>query len=118
VTESLVKRYGVPLIVLSPIATGAVLIAYIGQGRFDMPRDAPLLDLNPPTLDIADVTTVDASEEGPPASVPLPNPSGVAMRSALPSPMMFHEDPPEFDIPMRGPADRFPTVLFTTPATE
>ena len=118
VTESLLKRYGIPLVILSPVATGVVFVAYLGHGRFAMPRHAPLLDLNPPTIDIDDATMVDASDQDPPAALPLPTPSGVAMRSALRPPMMYHEDPPAFDIPMRGPADRFPTVLFATPATE
>ncbi|HVG27094.1 MAG TPA: hypothetical protein VM865_05780 [Acidobacteriaceae bacterium] len=45
ITEGLIKRYGVPLVVLSPIATGVVFVAYMGHGRLDMPRDAPVLDL-------------------------------------------------------------------------
>ena len=45
VTESLLKRYGVPLLVLSPQVTAAVLVAYVGQGRFNMPKDAPVLDV-------------------------------------------------------------------------
>ena len=43
--EGILKRYGLPLIVVSPVATGVVLAAYVGQGRFAMPQDAPLLDL-------------------------------------------------------------------------
>ena len=45
VTESLLKRYGVPLAVLSPPAAVGVLIAYLGQGRFAVPRNAPALDI-------------------------------------------------------------------------
>lgn len=46
VSESLVKKYGVPLTLISPVATGAMFIAYLGHGRFDMPRNAPVLDLS------------------------------------------------------------------------
>ena len=45
VTESLLKKYGLPLLILSPQVTAAVLVAYVGQGRFSMPKDAPALDL-------------------------------------------------------------------------
>lgn len=119
VTESLLKRYGVPLIILSPIATGAVFIAYLGHGRFDMPRHAPLLDLHPPTLDIENAMTIEASDHDPPSSLPLPTPSGVTMRFALPSVLVNREDPPPaLDTPLLGPADRFPAELFATPSTD
>lgn len=45
VTESLLKRYGVPLALLSPHVTAVVLIAYLGRGRFSVPKDAPALDV-------------------------------------------------------------------------
>jgi hypothetical protein len=119
VTESLLKRYGLPLVVLSPIATGAVFVAYMGHGRFDMPRHAPLLDLHPPVLDVEDVTTADASEQEPPMSVPLPTPSGVTMHSARPSGMADQEaPPPALDAPLVGPVDRFPAELFAPPVTD
>lgn len=44
VAESLFKRYGVPLTILSPVATGAVFVAYLGHGRFSMPHDATVLN--------------------------------------------------------------------------
>jgi hypothetical protein len=117
VTESLLKRYGVPLVVLSPIATGVVFIAYMGHGRFDMPRHAPLLDLHPPTLDAE--TTVDASEHSLPTSLPLPTPSGVALRFTVPSALITHDGtPPALDTPLLAPADRFPAELFATPSTD
>jgi len=119
VTESLLKRYGVPLVVLSPIATGVVFIAYMGHGRFDMPRHAPLLDLNPPTQDTDQAGTVLASEYAPPASVPLPSPSGVALSSTLPSGLLNHDDPPpSIDSPLVNPPERLPAELFATPSTE
>jgi hypothetical protein len=113
VTESLIKRYGVPLVVLSPIATGIVFVAYLGHGRFDMPRNAPLLDLQPLTLPV-DALTVDAAEHAPPASLPLPTPSGVA----LPATSITHDDPPAADPPLEVPAGRFPTELFASPSSE
>jgi hypothetical protein len=118
VTESLLKRYGVPLVLLSPIATGVVFIAYMGHGRFDMPRNAPVLDLRPPAVEIEDDTTADASEHGPPASLP-PTPSGVALRST-PEPSLMNREgpPPALDAPLVGPADRFPAGLFVTPSNE
>lgn len=45
VTESLLKRYGVPMVVLSPHLTAVVLVAYLGRGRFAVPKDAPELDV-------------------------------------------------------------------------
>ncbi len=45
VTESLLKRYGVPMTLVSPPVTAAVLVAYVGQGRFPMPKGAPKLDV-------------------------------------------------------------------------
>ena len=43
------KRYVVPITVLEPIATAAVFVAYMGAGRFPMPKDAPLLSMRPGT---------------------------------------------------------------------
>lgn len=45
VTESLLTRYAVPLTLMSPVLTGVVFAAWLGHGRFDMPRNAPVLDL-------------------------------------------------------------------------
>ncbi len=45
VTESLLKRYAVPMLALSPHVTAAVLAAYVGDGRFGVPKHAPTLDL-------------------------------------------------------------------------
>ena len=115
VTESLVKRYGVPLVVLSPIATGIVFIAYMGQGRFDMPRHAPLLDLHPAELAVEDAMTIEVPEHDLPPSLPLPAPWGVA----LPSTLTNHEGPPPaLEAPQIGPSDRFPIELFGTPGID
>lgn len=116
VTESLLKRYGVPLVVLSPIATGVVFIAYIGQGRFAMPRDAPLLDLHRPEVTAEDAMTIDVSGHDAAASLPLPTLTDVPMRSTLPSTLANHEDPPPaMDTPLVDPADRFPSELLAIP---
>jgi hypothetical protein len=45
VSESLLKKYGIPLVVLSPTTTAAIFVAYISHDRFAMPKDAPTLDL-------------------------------------------------------------------------
>jgi hypothetical protein len=37
------KRYVVPMTVMEPIATAVVFVAYMGGGRFAMPKDAPVL---------------------------------------------------------------------------
>lgn len=47
VTEGLIKEYGLPLALLSPVTTGAVLAAYVGHGRFAEPKGAPTLNLRP-----------------------------------------------------------------------
>jgi hypothetical protein len=70
VTESLIKRYGVPLIVLSPIATAAVFVAYLGHGRFNMPKNAPVLDLHTQMIELAE----DAETVPHPSEVPEPAP--------------------------------------------
>ncbi len=46
VAEGILKRYSVPLVVLSPTTTAMVLVAYVGHGRFSMPKDAVVLDLH------------------------------------------------------------------------
>ncbi len=49
VSESLVttKRYMFPITVVQPVATAVMLVAYVGKGRFSMPKDAPVLSLKP-----------------------------------------------------------------------
>jgi len=44
VAESLLKNYGVPLVLISPVSASVVLAAYIQHGRFSLPKDAPLVD--------------------------------------------------------------------------
>ena len=45
VTGSLLTRYAVPMTILSPHVTAVVLVAYIGKGRFAVPKNAPILDV-------------------------------------------------------------------------
>jgi hypothetical protein len=44
--EGILKRFSIPLVVVSPVATGVVVAAYVGHGRFAMPRNAPVLDVS------------------------------------------------------------------------
>jgi len=116
VAESLLKRYGIPLIVLSPIATGVVFVAYMGHGRFDMPQDAPVLDLRQSAAEVDETATIERSA---PPSLPLPTPSGVAMRTLLPESLVTHETPPPaIDPPLPGPAERSPADLFVPSSNE
>lgn len=78
VTESLLKRYGVPLVVLSPVATAVVFVAYLGHGRFDVPRGAPVLDLRHPELDLAESAAPAMNPAHAPTAVALPVPSSAA----------------------------------------
>ena len=54
VSEGLIKQYGLPLILLSPTTAAVALVAYIGHGRFAMPKTAPVLAVSgESTLDVA-----------------------------------------------------------------
>jgi hypothetical protein len=68
VTEGLIKRYSIPLVVLSPVATAIVFVAYMGHGRFDLPRDPLVLDLRDPATD----TELLETAESPPAQYESP----------------------------------------------
>lgn len=54
--EGVLKRYSVPLVVVSPVSVGVALAAYVGQGRFSMPKDAPRLDVSEPGAGASDLT--------------------------------------------------------------
>jgi hypothetical protein len=43
--QGILTRFGLPIAILSPVTTGVVIAAFIGHGRFPMPKDAPVLDL-------------------------------------------------------------------------
>lgn len=115
VTESLLKRYGVPLVILSPIATGVVFVAYMGHGRFDMPRHAPVLDFRPGAGEVDEANLIERSS---PPSLPLPTPSGVAMRTSLPGSLFIHDGPPEVDTPIPGASEIPPAGLPAPSANE
>lgn len=104
VTEGLLKRYGVPLAVLSPLATGIVFVAYMGHGRFDMPRDAPVLNLREPLLDVAETVGGSETSQAPPATVPIPLPSGAMLRSEMPASLMPAPPPAALDTPLLVPS--------------
>jgi hypothetical protein len=117
VTESLLKRYGVPLVVLSPVATAIVFVAYMGHGRFDMPRNAPVLDIRQMASSTEESARVDVLEHVSPPSLPLRTPSGVGMRSELPLNLMTPQEPaPAVDTPLSGAAERFQSELFAPSA--
>jgi hypothetical protein len=72
VTESLLtsKRYVLPITVVEPVATAAMLVAYIGGGRFAMPKDAPLLSMRSgPGIVSAASAATDEELPAPPAVV-------------------------------------------------
>ncbi len=116
-TEGLIKRYGVPLIVLSPVATGIVFVAYMGHGRFDMPRNAPVLDLRQTAISTEEAQSAGEFEQASPPSLPLPALSGEAMRSALPVDLITPPGPlPAVDAPALDPGERVPSELFAPSA--
>jgi hypothetical protein len=65
--ESLVKskRYVVPITAVEPVATAAILVAYLGGGRFAMPKNAPVLSMEP----AVDAEATGAGAPTPPADV-------------------------------------------------
>lgn len=114
VTESLLKRYGVPLVVLSPVATGIVFVAYMGHGRFDMPRHAPVLDLRQPAVTELDVAAAaEPMQPMQPPALAVPAATGVALRAPLP---LFTQEPPALDAPAL--LDRAPAEFIVSPTNE
>jgi len=51
------KKYIVPLAFLSPTTAASLIAAYVGTGRFHMPKDAPPLPALEETLPVLDVTS-------------------------------------------------------------
>lgn len=110
-TEGLLKRYGVALLVVSPVTAGVVLVAYVEHGRFSMPHNAP--ELNIPKLELAadeqarrtaEITTV-ASVRPQDAEMPADaEKSPATLPAAMPS---LLEDGPEYGAPTTffAPAD-------------
>ena len=79
VAEGLVKRYGLPLVVLSPEAAGVVLVAYVGTGRFRMPKNAPLLNVGAldPNGEAANMTVTKAISRSSPEAAAAMSPMAV-----------------------------------------
>ena len=69
VTESLLRRYGLPLAILSPELTAAVFVAYVGDGRFAEPKGAP--PLNFVTMQVNANPGVAAVASAPPQAAPI-----------------------------------------------
>jgi hypothetical protein len=80
VAEGLVKRYGLPLVVISPEAAGVVLAAYVGRGRFRMPKDAPVLNVSmlDPNGEAAKMTVVEAISKSSPEAAAAYSPAASA----------------------------------------
>jgi hypothetical protein len=49
VAESLLKRYGVPLVLISPVSATVVFAAYVQHGRFALPKHPELVDFREPS---------------------------------------------------------------------
>ena len=112
VTESLLKRYGVPLVILSPIATGVVFVAYMGHGRLNMPRNAPVLNFGQVRQGADDTEITDLSEPDGPPALQLPSASGLSKRISLSSSMTPHDGrAPVLEAPMLEPLERSPGDL-------
>jgi hypothetical protein len=70
VTESLVKskKYLIPMVILTPHVTGTVALAYIVDGRFKLPKDAPVFDLNEAAVkqdEVAPLSTFPSTRQSP-----------------------------------------------------
>lgn len=76
VAEGLLKRYGLPLVILSPHVTAVMLAAYVGRGRFDVPKHAPVLDLS--ALQRASSAAMSPTKESASAVLGPVEPPGVA----------------------------------------
>ncbi len=88
VLEGVVRRYGAPLVLISPEVAGVVLVAYVSHGRFEMPKDAPQLNLGQLQAQLA------ISRPFPVALPEFPEPRRVAVMpvgvAALPGPSLAH----------------------------
>jgi len=69
----------VPLVVLSPATTAFVFAAYVGHGRFSMPKDAVVLDLH----DAATTAFLEAEPVGVVAALKAPAVAAGAPRASL-----------------------------------
>jgi hypothetical protein len=87
VAESLIKskKYLLPMAILSPEVTGAVVVAYLAKGRMKLPKDAVVFN-------------VDDLENGPGQ---LPGGDPAEQVPAGDPPAAAAGDPPAVDVPMR-----------------
>lgn len=91
VMESLVKskRYLIPMTILTPHVTTAVAVAYLVDGRFKIPKDAPEFDLNDAAVKPDEVAlpgmlaSADETANGRRDSVPRRGPAAPGRTSAL-----------------------------------
>jgi hypothetical protein len=67
--EGILKRFSIPLVVISPVLTGVVVAAYVGHGRFAMPKNPPMLDVS------AQAVHFEISRPFPAVSPDLPSPT-------------------------------------------
>ena len=67
------KRYVLPITAMQPVATAVMFVAYMGTGRFAMPKDAPLIALRP-VANVNGLEVAGAEEE-------LPVPAGTVKTS-------------------------------------
>jgi hypothetical protein len=74
--EGILKRYSLPLAVLSPETTAVVFVAYVGHGRFSMPKDPVVLDLH-------DASTTAFLEEEPVVETLPAQESGIVAKQAV-----------------------------------
>jgi hypothetical protein len=80
VTEAFLKHYGVPLTLISPDATAAVLVAYVGHGRCAVPKNAPVLDVRQMEADAQRQAGAEAAETA--AADPAPDAGNESRRDA------------------------------------
>jgi hypothetical protein len=90
VTESLVKskKYVIPMAILMPHVTGTVALAYLVDGRFKVPKDAPDFDLNEAAVkqeEVAPLTTFPAGERSTATSVAESGRGELSGRPAAPA---------------------------------
>jgi hypothetical protein len=86
VAEGILKRYSVPLVVLSPTTTAVVFAAYVAHGRFGIPKNAIVLDLHDASstalLEDEPVTSPSELLMPVPASVPAATPPQTTLHPA------------------------------------
>jgi len=82
VAESLVKskKYIIPLVVLNPEVSGAIVVAYLADGRLKMPKDARVFAVND-----AEITDAPIVASAPPGARTALTPAKVPAADAVPT---------------------------------